>query len=152
MTDVPAFPIFDGHNDVLLDLHLAERGEGRSFFAESAQSHLDLPRARRGGFAGGFFAIFPPAPPPGEPMKGRLIITDEGYEVLPYPALDPAYAQQVTLSMAARLFRLEAESAGQVKVVRTVDELRTCLQTGVLAGGGALWGGRGRPTRPATRP
>src|SRR6185437_9204541 len=94
MTDFTAFPIFDGHNDVLLDLHLAERGEGRSFFTESAQGHLDLPRARRGGFGGGFFAIFPPAPPPGEPMKGRLVTTETGYEVLPYPALDPAYAQQ----------------------------------------------------------
>ena len=53
--------------------------------------------------------------------------------MLPYSALDPAYAQDITISVAARLFRLEAESAGQVKVVRTVDELRSCLQRGILA-------------------
>lgn len=133
MTDFPAFPVFDGHNDTLLDIHLDERGGGRSFFTESTQGHLDLPRARRGGFGGGFFAVFPPAPPPGEPMKGRLIHYENGYEVLPYSALDPAYAQQVTLAIAARLFRWEAESAGQLKVVRNVDDLRFCLQQGVLA-------------------
>src|ERR1051326_4141700 len=112
MSDFTAFPIFDGHNDVLLDLHLAERGAGRSFFTESTEGHLDLPRAKRGGFGGGFFAIFPPAPPPGEPMKGRLIVSENGYEVLPYPPLDPAYAQDITIAVAARLFRLEGESAG----------------------------------------
>ncbi|HEU5367569.1 MAG TPA: dipeptidase [Ktedonobacterales bacterium] len=133
MPDFSAFPIFDGHNDTLLALHFAERGGGRSFFTESDQGHLDLPRARRGGFGGGFFAIFPPAPPPILSMQERLVMTETGYEVLPYPAIDPAYAQQITISVAARLFRLEAESAGQMKVVRKVDELRSCLQTGVLA-------------------
>jgi membrane dipeptidase len=133
MTDLTAFPVFDGHNDTLLDLYLAERGGGRSFFTQSEQGHLDLPRARLGGFGGGFFAIFPPAPEPEDPMLGRLILSESGYEVLPYPALDPAHAQRVTIAIMANLFRLEAESAGQVKVVRTVDELRSCLQEGVLA-------------------
>jgi len=44
-----ALPVFDGHNDVLL----AER----SFLEPSDDGHLELPRARAGGFAGGFFAI-----------------------------------------------------------------------------------------------
>src|SRR5438477_3747663 len=35
--------------------------------------------------------------------------------------------------MAALLFRLEAASAGQMKVVRTIDELISCLQLGILA-------------------
>ena len=58
-----AIPVFDGHNDVLL----AER----SFADASGEGHLDLARARAGGFAGGFFAIFTPHPggyaPDGEP-------------------------------------------------------------------------------------
>jgi membrane dipeptidase len=66
-------------------------------------------------------------------MKEHLIITETGYEVLPLPAIDPAYAQQLTISVAARLFRLEKESAGQIKVVRTVEELQYCLQEGILA-------------------
>ncbi len=133
MAEQNTLPIFDGHNDVLLGLHLAERGSGRSFFIESEKGHLDLPRARRGGFAGGFFALYTPAPGPATPLKDRLIVTETGYEVRPAPAIDPAYAQRFTLAMAARLFRLEAESQGQVKVVRTVDELAGCLHNGTLA-------------------
>jgi membrane dipeptidase len=49
-----ALPVFDGHNDVLL--------EERSFADASDEGHLDLARAREGGFAGGFFAIFAPHP------------------------------------------------------------------------------------------
>jgi membrane dipeptidase len=133
MPDPTSLPILDGHNDTLLDLHLAQRGGGRSFFTQSEQGHLDLPRARLGGFAGGFFAIFSPDPTQPPLSKENLIITGNGYEVPPYPALDPAFAQRFTLSMAARLFRLEAESAGQVKVVRGVDDLARCLREGVLA-------------------
>jgi membrane dipeptidase len=133
MADLNTLPILDGHNDTLLRLYSAEKGKQRSFFEESDQGHLDLPRARRGSFAGGFFAIFPPAPKPAPSMRERLIISETGYEVLPFPALDPAYAQQVTLAVAARLFRLESESAGQVKVVRSIDDLTRCLQEQVLA-------------------
>ncbi len=132
MTDRNPLPILDGHNDTLLALHMAERGAGRSFFTQSTQGHLDLPRARLGGFAGGFFAIFPPAPNQGKMMKKQLVVGENGYEVTPFAAIDPEYAQRFTLSVAARLFRLEAESGGQVKVVRSVDDLRRCLDEGVL--------------------
>src|SRR5712692_10118775 len=133
MTTRNLFPIFDGHNDTLLHLHMAERGEGRSFFVHSEKGHIDLPRAKLGGFAGGFFAIFSPAPSQVQMTKEDLVITETGYEVRPFPAIDPLYAQQWTISVAARLFRLETESQGQVKVVRTVDELVHCLQAGILA-------------------
>src|SRR2546422_5384856 len=50
-------PFIDGHNDVLLKLHLA--GEGAMpFLARRSEGHLDLERAREGGFAAGFFAVF----------------------------------------------------------------------------------------------
>jgi hypothetical protein len=35
MTDRNPFPVFDGHNDTLLQLHMPERGGGRDFFTES---------------------------------------------------------------------------------------------------------------------
>jgi membrane dipeptidase len=56
MTDLNFLPILDGHNDTLLHLHLTGRGGGRSFFTQSEHGHIDLPRARLGGFAGGFFS------------------------------------------------------------------------------------------------
>jgi membrane dipeptidase len=52
--------VFDGHNDTLLNL--PDRGQGRSFFERSELGHIDLPRAREGGFGGGFFACYVPNP------------------------------------------------------------------------------------------
>jgi len=50
-------PFIDGHNDVLLALRLAGDG-ARPFLARRSEGHLDLERAREGGFAAGFFAVF----------------------------------------------------------------------------------------------
>src|SRR5437764_4427719 len=133
MTGLNSLPILDGHNDTLLHLYLSERGGGRSFFTHSENGHIDLPRARQGGFAGGFFAIFSPDPTQAQPSKEDLIITDSGYERPPFPAIDPVFAQQFTIAVAASLFRLEAESEGQIKVVRTIHELVQCLQLAKLA-------------------
>jgi len=123
-------PVIDGHNDTLLNLHLPERGQGRDFFTRSAIGHVDLPRAREGGLGAGFFAVF--APPPSAPVDD-LIVTDSGYEVRPAPPIDPNYARSVALALMASLFRFEARSDGQFSVVRTVDELATCLRDRVLA-------------------
>jgi membrane dipeptidase len=125
---MPAYTVFDGHNDTLLDLYVPARGGGRDFFARGERGHIDLPRARAGGFGGGFFAVFVPAPHPAQsaPLTSRS-------ETPPIPAIDPAYAQHTTMAMVALLFRLEDRSAGQLKVVRSADELATCLATGVLA-------------------
>ncbi|QBD83222.1 membrane dipeptidase [Ktedonosporobacter rubrisoli] len=133
MSDLKAFPIFDGHNDTLLRLYLPKQNENRDFFKESQQGHLDLPRARRGGFAGGFFAIFTPDLAPERKMEANLIFTEKGYEVRPFLAIDPFHAQRFTIGVMASLFRLEAASQGQVKVVRTVSELEYCLQNNILA-------------------
>ena len=127
------FPVIDGHNDTLTRLDGLRGGKKRSFFVENEDGHIDLPRARRGGFAGGFFAIFSPNPSSAQLMQENLIFTSTGYEILPFPAIDSTSAQQWTITVVAHLFRLEAESQGQVKVVRTANELEHCLQEGVLA-------------------
>lgn len=115
-----ALPVFDGHNDTLLRLYTAEHGD--SFFA-STHGHLDLSRARAGGFAGGFFAVFVPAPPDAPP-------TDDGAlpDPLPYP-----YALQTALGMTALLFRIEAQSARQVRIARTVGDIEDGLTTDTLS-------------------
>src|SRR4029450_1479300 len=52
-------PIFDGHNDVLLRLFNKQSpGVERLFLAGEDDGQLDFPRALKGGFAGGLFAIF----------------------------------------------------------------------------------------------
>src|SRR4051795_7866613 len=54
-------PVFDGHNDALLRAGATELLAGRP------DGHLDVPRARAGGFAGGIFAVFTP----GDELVGR---------------------------------------------------------------------------------
>src|SRR5215469_3386362 len=124
ITVTNTLPVFDGHNDTLLHLYYMDRGGGRSFFICDDKGHLDLPRAREGGFAGGFFAVFvrpdPALPTPAEPA---IIITENGYEVRLAEAVDPVYAQQTAIAVTALLFRLEEEAKGQVRVVRTADGL-----------------------------
>lgn len=118
---MPHIPIFDGHNDTLLRLHKGQPGD--SFFGRG-RGHIDMPRAREGGLAGGFFAVFVPADPGAAPP--------ESPGVLP-PPLDPAYAQRAAMHMTATLFRLEHESQGGLVVTRTADEVERCMAGGALA-------------------
>jgi len=126
-------PVFDGHNDTLLSLYSGKRGSGASFFARSEQGHIDLPRAREGGFGGGFFAVFVPPEGEREPEDKQKFATAEGFARPLPPPVEPAYALRTAMAMSASLFRIEAESGGQLKVVRTADELAACLRDGVLA-------------------
>lgn len=135
-SDVDKMPIFDGHNDVLLSLHLPERGGGRSFLTRSEKGHLDLPRAREAGFGGGFFAVFVPSPTEdysGPPDPSRIIETESGYEVKYADPIDFDYAYAFANDVVKRLFDLEEASEDAVKVVRNVEELVDCLSQDVLA-------------------
>ncbi|TIT32879.1 MAG: peptidase, partial [Mesorhizobium sp.] len=61
MTESDLVPVFDGHNDTLLRLYQSKDTDVEKLFIEGTQGgHIDLPRAKKGGFAGGMFAIFPP--------------------------------------------------------------------------------------------
>jgi membrane dipeptidase len=119
---VTLLPIFDGHNDTLLRLYRADPAEGDSFFG-GGRGHIDLPRAKAGGLAGGFFAVYVPAHPD---------TPDWADDELP-PALDLAYAQPYAIGMTALLLRIEAESDGQLRVTRTVAEIEACLREGRMA-------------------
>jgi len=128
------FPVFDGHNDVLLALYGPRGGTKRTFFTRSEQGHIDLPRAREGGFGGGFFAVFVPATPEQKAMPGfEPVYTDTGYSARMALEVEHDYARDVAMGMVALLFRLVEESKGQVKVVRTAAELQECLDNGTLA-------------------
>ena len=128
-------PIFDGHNDTLLSLHFAALGEGdgRTFFAQSEQGHIDLPRARAGGLGGGFFAIFTPSPRTGDAQMPGISGNQTSYAMPVAAEVDQATALKFTMDLAANLFRLEREAKGAIKVVRNVAEMAQCLADGTLA-------------------
>ena len=134
MSESPPLRIFDGHNDARQFVDPATAEGRRAFFETGTGNAFDLPRARRGGFGGGFFAVAVPPDPrvPRLPQDG-LTISAGGYTMPLPPPLDVAYAQRSTFALAARLFQLEDASQGQLKVVRDVEELAACLRDGVIA-------------------
>jgi membrane dipeptidase len=126
-------PIFDGHNDTLLSL----RNTGRSFFESSATGHIDLPRARQGGLAGGFFAVWVPNPEVGVPdlESPDPSALDDVYgdtASMPKP-MDASYAQNYALSSIGMFYRLVAAANGGVRVVRTAQDLRESVEEGKFA-------------------
>jgi membrane dipeptidase len=130
-------PIFDGHNDVLLRMHMRGGADAVTAFLQGEEKgHLDLPKARKGGFAGGLFAIFVPSPKRKDRAKGETPPQENGSVVgsdPEPPAVDVAEAQRVVFAMASLLFRIERESNGRVRVCRTVADIERCLADGALA-------------------
>ena len=126
---MPEFPIIDGHNDTLLRFYQNDDVDYSDFYSETEGGHIDLVRARRGGFAGGFFAVYVPNP------KSRIDPDNMPDTSKPYapPAVDFVFSQGVALRSMADLFKLEAQSAGQVKVVRSAAELQACVNNDIFA-------------------
>ena len=123
-----AFPVvFDGHNDVLLRLGRPDGGGPSAFFERGDRGHLDLPRAREGGFGGGLFAVWIPSPREQAPEP-----TTPGRTPGLPPALDTAQALRQSLAATATLFKIEALSDGKFRIVRSVGELQRCLDEGVM--------------------
>lgn len=125
-------PVFDGHNDLLSRLHKSgPDAVDRLWLEGDGQGHLDLPRMRRGGFAGGLFAIYAPS---AEHAGDLDAIMDAPPFDLPLPAPVPtAAAQPSALAMAGILMRLERRSGGALRLCRTAAEIRAALATGTIA-------------------
>ena len=121
-------PFFDGHNDTLLRLLEHQRPDKLAMFTDGTNDgHIDLPRAKSAGMAGGFFAMFPP------PLKtelGAVAASPMGDGTLP-PALSLADAIKSTNGMTALLLQLE--QAGALAICRSAAEVRNALATKKLA-------------------
>ncbi|WP_227354152.1 dipeptidase [Haladaptatus salinisoli] len=122
MTDVPTI---DGHNDILLRLSRAADPVLR--FADGCEdAHVDLPRAREAGLGAGFFAVFVPSEDERDPEP-----SDDGYEYPLPDAVDHGEARRVTYRTLELLHRLAADADG-FRVVRSLDDLDACLESGDL--------------------
>ena len=127
------FRIFDGHNDSLLDF-FPPFGDGKpsDFFKGDDRWQLDLPRARRGNFGGGFFAVYIPGDDFAEISAAiKRGDTDALSAItLPVPYADAAYP---ALQLISILYRLEAVSEGQFQVVRTAAQMASCFENNQIA-------------------
>lgn len=126
-------PVFDGHNDFLLRLLDHPDQREALWLTEGKEGHLDLPRMKKGGFAGGFFAIYIPSPIAHDAPDYMAAMENPPF-ALPLPALiDHHTAQPIALAKAGHLLWMERASGGAFKVCRTVAELRDCLARGVIS-------------------
>jgi membrane dipeptidase len=129
MPETKRYPIFDGHNDALMYFSPPDNATISSFFERTAGRQLDMPSAREGNFAAGFFAVFAPE----EVSMDMVHNFDPTVEYI-LPAIDYPYAARVAMEMSANLFRLEATSNGQFRVARTVADIEDCIRDGAVAG------------------
>lgn len=127
MTDTDPL-VFDGHNDLLFHLH---RGTvTRDEVVEGGvRGHIDLPRARAGGLAGGMFAIFVPGQLDGTSFMAAMEVA--AYDLALPESVGWPEGVRVTASQAAQLLGLER--AGAVRLCRTAAEIEATMGTGVLA-------------------
>src|SRR5471030_1853944 len=134
-------PVFDGHNDVLLQLWNAHREDpARTFLNGPASGQMDLPRCREAGFAGGLFAAWVPSPRfdsassvPDLTIDPRFLLegTQKHADFSPTPSFE--FARDVTIGMMAFLLRIEAQSQGAVNICRSAKEIRAAMQNQALA-------------------
>lgn len=134
MTPDPAY--FDGHNDTLLRLWRFHRKDAVSAFVNGivagsesgpgdgrggAAGHIDLPRARAGGLAGGLCAIF--------------VMSDPAYRADPSDPgrVDPARALQDAVAMLAILIRVARAHPDDLQICGSVAEIRAAMAAGRFA-------------------
>lgn len=120
--------IFDGHNDLLLQIQSGNVAEEEHGFRGSGGHHIDLSKARSGGFAGGLFAIYVPDEGDDSFMKEMM---SDSYDLPLPPAVAWSRAAQAALAQAAILIRLEAQ--GALRICRTAKDIRGAMQDGILA-------------------
>jgi membrane dipeptidase len=122
-------PIFDGHNDVLLHLYRAGASTAVDSFCNGRDGAVDLIKAKAGGFAGGFFAVYIPSPVDSTFKMEEM--AKPSYD-LPLPdAIDWEDALPVAISLASILFDLENQ--GALKVCRSVADIRAALAANQIA-------------------
>ena len=127
-------PTFDGHNDILLRLYNAPQNREAIWLTGEGKGHLDLPRMLKGGFAGGFFAIYIPSPHDEDGVDYHQVMENPPY-LLPLPDLiRDAQALPVAMAMAGHMMWMERASAGRFRMVRSVADIRDCMARGVIAG------------------
>lgn len=132
-TSIDPIPVFDGHNDSIQNLAPFADSDLRRFLDGTGSGHIDLPRARRGGLAGGLFAVFVPSPTrPETPDDPEFRLTGDGYEVRLAAPVPHDVALRGTRAQIDALTRLAALSEGAIQIARTADDLEACLTDGVL--------------------
>lgn len=122
--------VFDGHNDVLLRLWQNGKKGGdpvAEFVDGTSQGHIDVPRAKAGGLAGGLCAVYIPS--------GDLILQEpdeNGHYVTPLAA--PLQRQpSLDIAMEKLAIAYRVERAGGWKICRSTADIRKAMDEDIFA-------------------
>ena len=124
-------PVFDGHNDFLQRLTRAPTRREDIWLKGDGTGHLDLPRMKAGGLAGGFFAVYIPSPASPDAPDFEAIMDAPPYD-LPLPNLIGAdAAQPVAADQIGHLMWMER--TGTATICRSAAEVRHAMEDGRIA-------------------
>lgn len=121
-------PVFDGHNDFLQRV-VAQGPE--VWLTGDGTGHLDLPRARKGGLAGGFFAIWIPAPLNPNDAAAVALMENPPYS-MPLPAPIP-FADALPHAFAQACALRALERTGTLDIVTSARGIRDAIAAGRIA-------------------
>lgn len=127
-------PVFDGHNDFLYRLLKEPNRRAALWPNGDGSGHMDLPRMRKGGFVGGFFAIYVPSPDDPDAPDFEATLSRSPYDLPLPPPVPTAEAQPVAWAEAEHLLWMERASGGAFRICRTASELRRAIAEGHVAG------------------
>jgi len=112
--------IFDGHNDILLRLWMNGDAEGKGF-VEGMDTHIDANKAKAGGLAGGFFAIFTPQ----QNASGEAILGTD--------PITMATAQHATDAMIATFQSLCRAHPQIIRQCHNKEDIEAAMAAGIMA-------------------
>lgn len=124
-------PVFDGHNDLLYRLHAAPDRREAIWLGTEAKGHLDLPRMKAGGFAGGFFAVYVPSPHEFDAADFLSLMDKPPYDFPLDDLIDANSAQPVALAQIGHLKWLER--GGDLAICTTTAQIRSAMAAGTIA-------------------
>ena len=126
-------PVFDGHNDLLYRLLEAPGRREEIFLTGEGKGHLDLPRMRAAGFAGGFFAIYLPSPQAHDDAEHQARMEHPPYRLpLPDPLPQPQ-SLATAATLAGHLLWMERAGQGAFRLCRTTADIRAAMAAGAVA-------------------
>ncbi|AUH35569.1 dipeptidase [Paracoccus tegillarcae] len=124
-------PVFDGHNDYLQRAVQVGEGADELWLQGDGTGHMDLPRLRQGGMAGGFFAIWIPTAQSLNSGETARLMANPPYALPLAEEVDHDTALPHAFRQAAALRRMER--TGTLDVVTSAAEIRSSMAEGRVA-------------------
>ena len=129
MTEQTTPLIFDGHNDALLKLWRNGGLAQAAQFTNGYDAAVDAPKARAGGFGGGFFAVYVPSANALDTAKEEM-----KKPVYDLPLPDPlAFESAIGIVMAEAAILFDLERQGALTICRTAADIRATMAAGRIA-------------------